>query len=186
MKVTEGIMKWEKEQGWEGAWEGVRATKQGPQTPPVWHQTLPFPGEEGLQGALRAHLLSLQHPRSAPHPCSAVLPLCAHLGLEMSLEGHGPPSAPCPTLDVSPAQPFPFSSPKGPAEKEQSRAEGRAPQSPQPKLASAQSKTGASKPSPAPSRARNACPTQPGASGQTEQNKPNHAFHKINPLLLFL
>lgn len=125
-------------------------------------------------------------PAVPPTPVPAVLPLCAHLGLEMSLEGPGPPSAPCPTLDVSPAQPFPFSSPKGPAEKEQSRAEGRAPQSPQPKLASAQSKTGASKPSPAPSRARNACPTQPGASGQTEQNKPNHAFHKINPLLLFL
>lgn len=54
----------------------------------------------------------------------------------------------------------------------------------QPKLGSAQSQTGSSKPSPAPGAARNACPAQPGASGQTEQTKPNHTFHKINPLLL--
>lgn len=160
--------------------------------PPVWHQILPFPaptarsqygaGERGRKGCSVPSVPTscpCSIPIVSPTPVPAVLPLCAHLGLGSVPRGPwtslSPSVSPWHGLNMSPAWPFP--SPEGPAKREQSRAEGRGSQSPQAKLGSAQSQTGTSKASRAPGGAGNACPTQPRASGQTEQTKLNQTTH---------
>lgn len=174
-----------------GGWQSSRQPppNQGPQIPPSLARNSPVPsphgpipargrgeGEGELQCPLHAHPLSLQ------------CPFRVHLGLGSVPRGPrgilSPSVPPWRGLDTSPAWPLPFPSLLQRDLRRGNSAALRGVSNAQPKLGSAQSQTGSSKPSPAPGAARNACPAQPGASGQTEQTKPNHTFHKINPLLL--
>lgn len=117
VKMREGIMKREKEQGWKGAWEGGRAPPSHPQTgvhkyPPVWQGILPFPAPTARSQHGGGQREGCSVP-PVPSPCPCRVPPVPTWGWTVSPEGHGPPSAPLshPGVAWTRPQPGPFPSP---------------------------------------------------------------------------